>query len=80
MTTNTIIIHSNNLFIVLVMISPSKMQVVSLDAVLQTKISNVNVYSGLAEVTRTCRTNLQQGDSKVVISGLPNLMLTESLR
>ncbi|KDR77513.1 hypothetical protein GALMADRAFT_65991 [Galerina marginata CBS 339.88] len=54
--------------------------VVELTSVNDSKITNVSLYTGLAEVTRVCSPKLKAGDNKVVISGLPNVLLPESLR
>jgi len=45
-----------------------------------TRITSVSLYSGLAEVTRIFKANLKGGDNRVVISGLPNVLIPESLR
>ncbi|PPQ67911.1 hypothetical protein CVT24_003174, partial [Panaeolus cyanescens] len=51
-----------------------------LNSIKDSKILRVNVYTGLAEVVRQFTVNLGQGDNKVVISGLPNVLVKESLR
>ncbi|KAF9032791.1 hypothetical protein BJ165DRAFT_768589 [Panaeolus papilionaceus] len=53
---------------------------VDLTSVKDSKILRVNVYSGLAEVAREFTLDLRQGDNKVVISGLPTVVVKESLR
>ena len=57
-----------------------KTNVVELASITDTKITNVSLYNGLAEITRVCTPQLKAGDNKVVISGLPNVLLQESLR
>lgn len=44
------------------------------------KITNVAVYSGRAEVTRSFRIQLKAGQNQVQISGLPAVMDRDSLR
>ena len=59
---------------------PLKTNVVELASITDTKITNVSLYNGLAEITRVCTPQLKEGDNKVIISGLPNVLLQESLR
>lgn len=54
--------------------------VVELSSENDSKITNVSLYAGLAEVTRACKAALKEGDNKVIISGLPNVLVHESLR
>jgi len=60
--------------------SPLKTNVVELASITDSTITNVSLYNGLAEITRVCTPQLKAGDNKVVISGLPNVLLQESLR
>ncbi|KAF5315031.1 hypothetical protein D9619_007471 [Psilocybe cf. subviscida] len=60
--------------------STPQINVVELIAARDTKIQHVSLYTGLAEITRTCKTRLQAGSNKVVVSELPNVLLHESLR
>ena len=57
-----------------------KTNVVELACTSDSKIINVSLYNGLAEITRVCTPQLKDGDNKVIISGLPNVLLPESLR
>ena len=59
---------------------PLKTNVVELASIADSKITNVSLYNGLAEITRVCTPQLKEGDNKVIISGLPNVLLQESLR
>jgi len=54
--------------------------IVELSSLNASKISNISVHTGLAEVTRICKAQLKGGDNKVVLSGLSNVMVHESLR
>jgi len=54
--------------------------IVELSSLNASKISNINLHTGLAEVTRICKAQLKGGDNKVALSGLPNTMVHESLR
>jgi len=60
--------------------SRTVMNVVEVSSKNDTKITSVSLYSGLAEVTRVFKANLKGGDNKVVVSGLPNVLIIESLR
>lgn len=51
-----------------------------ISAIHDTKITNVCLYSGFAEVTRIFKANLKVGDNNVVVSNLPVVLLPESLR
>ncbi|KAH9479803.1 Protein F37C4.5 [Psilocybe cubensis] len=44
------------------------------------KIANVSLYTGLAEVTRVFEPKLKKGDNKVIVSGLPDVLVPDSLR
>jgi hypothetical protein len=57
-----------------------QINVVGLASLTDSKITNVSLYNGLAEVTRVFTPQLKEGDNKVIISGLPNVLLQESLR
>lgn len=59
---------------------PLKNNVVELTSIIDSKITNVSLYNGLAEITRVGTPQLKEGDNKVIISGLPNALLQESLR
>ncbi|KIM36583.1 hypothetical protein M413DRAFT_31619 [Hebeloma cylindrosporum] len=59
---------------------PHKTHIVELTSITDTKITNVSLYNGRAEITRICTPHLAEGDNQVIISGLPNVLLEESLR
>ncbi|KAF8150953.1 hypothetical protein B0H34DRAFT_665975 [Crassisporium funariophilum] len=54
--------------------------VISLDAPQHSSITNVNLYSGRAQITRVFKFDVTAGQSEVVISQLPNVVDHESLR
>jgi N-terminal domain of unknown function (DUF4140) len=54
--------------------------VIELESKDDSKITNVAVYSGRAEVTRSFRIALKPGQNQVQISGLPAVMDRDSLR
>jgi len=60
--------------------SNTAINVVEVSSKIDTKITSVSLYSGLAEVTRVFKANLKGGDNKVVILSLPNVFIAESLR
>ncbi|KAF8959135.1 hypothetical protein BDZ97DRAFT_2078234 [Flammula alnicola] len=60
--------------------SRANINVVELVSVTDSKIGHVSLYTGLAEVTRVCASKLTEGSNKIVISGLPNVLVEESLR
>jgi hypothetical protein len=58
----------------------SQQNVVELTSSVDSKIAGVAVYSHRAEITRTFRTTLAPGQNQVEISGLPTLLIQDSLR
>ena len=60
--------------------SNTAINVVEVSSKIDTKITSVSLYSGLAEVTRVFKANLKGGDNKVVILSLPNVFIAESQR
>jgi hypothetical protein len=54
--------------------------VVELTSSVDSKIAGVAVYSHRAEITRTFTTTLAPGQNQVEISGLPTLLIQDSLR
>ena len=54
--------------------------VVELTSSIDSKIAGVAVYSHRAEVTRTFSITLAPGQNQVEISGLPTLLIPDSLR
>ncbi|CAA7266068.1 unnamed protein product [Cyclocybe aegerita] len=58
----------------------SSVDLVEVAASSDSKIAGVSLYNGLAEVTRLSRVSLKAGDNKIVISGLSNSLIRESLR
>uniref|UniRef100_A0A8H7Y1K3 Mucoidy inhibitor A n=1 Tax=Psilocybe cubensis TaxID=181762 RepID=A0A8H7Y1K3_PSICU len=53
---------------------------VELVATQHSKITNINLYSGRAEITRLFEISVKAGRNKVVISGLPQAFQEDSLR
>lgn len=53
---------------------------IELESVQDSKITNVAVYSGRAEITRSFKVDLKVGQNQVHISGLPAVMDRDSLR
>ncbi|KAJ3504191.1 hypothetical protein NLJ89_g8067 [Agrocybe chaxingu] len=58
----------------------SSINLVEVAAGSDSKIARVSLYSGLAEITRMSTVSLKAGDNRVVISGLSNSLIRESLR
>jgi hypothetical protein len=54
--------------------------VVDLVSIKDSKITNVSLYSGRAEITRLYKFLVKTGLNQVNISGLPNVLDHESLR
>lgn len=53
---------------------------IDLVSVNDSKIVNVSLYSGRAEITRLYKFPVKTGQNQVVISGLPNVLDPESLK
>ena len=63
--------------------APPTFQVVNdieLDSVKDSKIVNVSVYSGRAEVTRLFKFAVKTGQNQLTILGLPNVLDRESIK
>ncbi|KAF8148204.1 hypothetical protein B0H34DRAFT_669004 [Crassisporium funariophilum] len=60
--------------------SPQATNVVEVGSIGGSKIRHVSLYTGRAEITRVYNVNLKGGDNKVVISGLPTVLVQESVR
>jgi hypothetical protein len=56
---------------------PHVVEFSSIDA---SKIMNVSLYSGRAELTRLYKFAVRTGQNQVVVNGLPNVLDRESLR
>ncbi|KAH8828935.1 hypothetical protein DL96DRAFT_1596007 [Flagelloscypha sp. PMI_526] len=54
--------------------------VILLDAKSGSKITNLSLYSGHAEITRVLQFNVQHGANQLTLSGLPNLIVKDSIR
>ena len=54
--------------------------VVELTSVDASKIINVSLYSGRAEITRLYKFAVRLGQNQVVVNGLPNVLDHQSLR
>ncbi|KAG5645737.1 hypothetical protein DXG03_005433 [Asterophora parasitica] len=59
---------------------PSERTNVDLVSSTDSKIINVDLYQGRAEITRLCRFTIQTGQNDVVITGLPNVLDRDSIR
>jgi N-terminal domain of unknown function (DUF4140) len=59
---------------------PFQAHVTELESIDDSKITNVAVYSGRAEVTRLFRFALKAGQNQVHINGLPDVLDQDSLR
>ncbi len=58
----------------------SQPNTLSLVAAQASKITNVNLYSGLAEITRSFKLALIQGRNQITIGGFPRSLLKDSVR
>jgi hypothetical protein len=55
-------------------------QVISLVTADDGQIANINLYSGHAELTRTFKVSVNQGENRIDIHALPVSLVDESLR
>jgi hypothetical protein len=59
---------------------PSFLNNVDLDAVADSRIANVSVYTGRAEITRVFRSSVKTGQNLINLNGLPSLLEPDSVR
>jgi len=61
-------------------LSSSLVTSVTLDTATDSKISNINLYSSRAEISRIYKFSVAQGANQLVISYLPDVLQNETLR
>jgi len=61
-------------------LSSSLITSVTLDTATDSKISNINLYSSRAEISRIYKFSVAQGANQLVISNLPDVLQNETLR
>ncbi|KAF9522894.1 mucoidy inhibitor A [Crepidotus variabilis] len=60
--------------------SPSTTNVVHVNSQKESEITNVNLYSGLAEITRVFKISVAQGMNELILTNLPDVLKYDSLR
>jgi len=61
-------------------LSSSLITSITLDTATDSKISNINLYSSRAEISRIYKFSVAQGANQLVISNLPDVLQNETLR